>query len=213
MAILLSLSGFPGYGKTTQCRLLEQYYQERITVLSVPMIFRMDEGLIEYLNIEDIEIIKNNLEDAKENMRKGILIDKYADEILYKIAEVALKKKDIVVLDGSPRDGYSLRLFDKLCRGGNVEQGIVVQLVSYTFNDNIELSISRQRNREKQAKRDICTSQLRNKSKVYFEYMQEYLNAYLQKESSYVRYYEINCDNKVEDVQEQIRDCVKKVLG
>ena len=210
MSLLMSLSGFPGYGKTTQCKLLQKYYAEKTVVLSVPMILRMDMSIKKYLSSEDIKTIGCNMEGAKLSMKKGILVNKYADELLYKVTEKVLKKNRFVILDGSPRDTYSLELFDKLCRKSIVNQGVIIRLVS-SYSDDIEMSIARQKYREEYEGRDICITQLANKSKVYFKYINESLLQYIQKDGSNVQYYEINCDNKIEEVQKQIRGFIESI--
>lgn len=202
--MLISLSGFPGYGKTTQCRLLSQYYKERLAVLSVPAIFRLDSEIITYLDKEDVDCVKRNLPMAKKNVKTGILIDNYADELLYKAAEKALNMEKMVVLDGSPRAGDSLELFDCLWRTHPNDVSMIIQLVSSIHSD-VEKSVSRQKYREIHIGKSVNEEQLLTKSRVYYEYVNKYLKQYLAcNMDARLLYHEVDCDRGMTDIHDEI---------
>lgn len=210
MAILLSICGYPGFGKSTQCERLKNFYGEKAVVLCVPKLLNLDAESISVLSQDEIQIIRRNIDRANNQMHDGVLVDSFIDRLLYNVADRFLDFNDIVILDGSPRDMISLNFFLNLTERRLQDKSIVVYL---TIGQNeVEFSIRRQIERAKRNQTynaDIC--QFRNKSATFNILAKHKLADLFARQCCNVEYHEICCEDKETVIFERIVGIIQYV--
>ena len=205
MSILISIIGYPGFGKTTQCHLIKKVYGDHAVVLSVPQILNMDEENICVLTKDEQLIIHSILSSAKQKMKKGYLVDREIDKLLYTAVNRYLRTKDIVVIDGSPRDFLSLKLFMSTVNDNSNSRSILFRLI--TNKDAIDFSVLRQEKREYKRSEEYdkeAAKRFLNKAKVFSQLEDTNIKSYLYSNSDNIEYYEIDCENTFSDISEEI---------
>lgn len=208
MAILLSLCGYPGFGKTTQCENLKVQYGDRAIVLCVPKLLSFNAESISVLTKSEIQDIHRNVYVAKSRMEKGLLVDSFIDELLYSTAARFLRKKDVVILDGSPRDINSLNLFMNLAEIETDNRFIIIYLKAK--ENEADLSIKRQLYRgEKERILTIADiEQFRNKMQTFEELAKHDIRKILSHNCSKAEYYEIFCEQEKNTIFDEIVNIV-----
>lgn len=213
MKMLLSLCGYPGFGKTTQCERLKEFYAEKAVVLCVPKLLKFDEECISVLFQNEIQDIHKNINNANEQMQNGVLVDSFIDRLLYSAADRFLDIKELVILDGSPRDIESLKLFISLSNKHLKTRFIMIHLM--TQKNEIALSIERQRARrikdQIHALTELDEHQFKNKALTFNELAKCNIGKMIQQYCDHIEYYEICCEIEKYNLYEKILEILNLV--
>ncbi|MBB5265372.1 adenylate kinase family enzyme [Catenibacillus scindens] len=193
MAIILSLCGYPGFGKTTQSKKIKSYYGNQAVILSVPKLLAYDVESISVLTEDEVNLIHKNANNANKSMERGVLVDAFIDELLYRAVARFMYKKDVIILDGSPRDLNSFKLFMNLSDTESSNRIIFIYLK--TEGNEIDLSINRQIKRAKKEGTQAFTNleQFEQKTHVFDNFTKSNFRELLYQNHKKVEYYEIIC--------------------
>lgn len=210
MAIVLSLCGYPGFGKTTQCKKLKSYYGNQAVILSVPKLLSYDVESISILTEDEINMIYKNANDANKSMKKGVLVDTFIDRLLYNAVARFFYKKDVIILDGSPRDLNSFNLFMNLSETEPSNRFILIYLKAE--KDEIDLSISRQMKRTEKEGVQAFTNlkQFKQKTQVFDNFVKSNFRELLCQNHKKIEYYEIICEQEEKFVFDNIIEYIVK---
>jgi len=124
---VITISGMPGSGKSTQVAILADRLGPRAVVLSVPRLLRTH-TLDEYLTRRELDILENHKPAASASRTRGTLAPLPIDEILFHLAGRLARSGMFVILDGAPRGLAQAELMLNLVESGAIPSYCVIYL-------------------------------------------------------------------------------------
>lgn len=141
--MIISFIAIPGSGKTTQIRMLENYFNanEYLTV-SVPGLYKQQEVLFPYLLPNEIAEIERVKDERSQARARGELAPIILDQIVFTLALRAHSLGKIVIMDGCPRGLTQATMFMEMLDDDLKVQYKIIEL-AFTSNPR-KWSIERQ---------------------------------------------------------------------